>query len=69
MSEWTGWRALNGRDIYDNDILESLVTRTPVKVLKHNGEWCIKNKLGKIVKFEELPRSQKNSNRLIFWNS
>ena len=60
----TGWEDIDGKTIYNEDILESMCTKTPVTVLKYKGEFCIQNKLGEIIQIRNLQHSLENPKRI-----
>ena len=61
----TEWEDIDGKKIYTEDILESICSKTPVKVIKYNNEFCIRNKIGEIIPIRNLQHSLKHSNRLL----
>ena len=66
MAEFIGFEDLNGTPIHTGDTLESLVTKTKIKVVKKYGNFYILNVRNELVPLKFLNKSLKHKNRLMY---
>jgi hypothetical protein len=64
--EFTGFEDLDGNKIYVGDTIESLATKTKIKVVKKYTNFYILNVRNELIPLRFLTRSLKHKNRLMY---